>query len=135
MLDFKTAVDYDNGGEYAGGLVSGPALRMLFGAIVLFAVAIALHFVVMRIAAVISLAASVLSLPIYLFNTLPISFLNAVLPYPSKLTPSTDFRLSVWAIAGILSIGVTLVVSVWLMVRRNRGSTSRVGIGEAVARH
>jgi hypothetical protein len=91
---------------------------MLGAAIVLFVVAIGLSFFRLRIAAVISLLASALSLPLYLFNALPISLLDGILPYRSSLSGSPPgFRLTSWAVAGVLSVAVTTFVSVRLLLR------------------
>jgi hypothetical protein len=59
------------GTEFSGGQITGPLLRMGDAGILLFSTAALLNFLYQRIAAVVSLLASLLSLPLYVYFIAP----------------------------------------------------------------
>ena len=117
IVTFRSASDFD-GTEYLGGQISGPIFTFQSYGVILFAAALVLTFYYCRTAAFVSLIASAMCLPFYLFNVLPISFLNALLPYPNGVVDETGtFRLNGWSIAGLLFLTIIVGNSCWLLFR------------------
>jgi hypothetical protein len=115
ILTFKTVSDSD-GTEYMGGLISGPLLALLSWGSLLFVIAIAVAAIRLRAGAAIALTASTLCLPLYLFENLPTSFLDRVLPYPHKV--AHGFGSNGWSFAGLFAIGVLMYLSGRLVLSR-----------------
>jgi len=92
--------------EFSGGRVTGPVLTMFDSGTLLFVAALVVTFLYPRVAAVIALAASLLCLPLYLYFTAPGPF-RWVFRGEYKVPLQASFVWSKWAIAGILSLGVT----------------------------
>ena len=111
MMMYWTSTDFE-GTEYSGGRISGPLLELLAAGGLLFVVASALCGFRPKAAATVSLVASALSLPLYLFNTLPVSFLARILPFPSSVPDASGrFRFDRWQVACMLVLLVVIYAS------------------------
>ena len=100
--------------EFGGGRVTGPMLDMHDMGTVLFPLAPLLTFMYPRIAAI-ALAASVLSLPLYLYFAAPGPF-RWVVRGNWKVPLQANFYWDNWTIAGI----ITLVLATYICIRTLR---------------
>ena len=103
------------GTEFSGGRISGPLLDMYDIGRVLFVLALLLTFVFPRVAATMALAASVISLPPFLYFAAPGPF-RWVVRGNYKIPLRANFEWNNWTIAGI----VTLVVAMCVCLRSFR---------------
>jgi len=111
-----------DGTEFSGGWLTGPLLSMTDVGIVLFLLALIVTFVSARVAAAIALAASLLCLPLYLYFLAPVPF-NQIFGFGHqfKVQPGAGSHWDRWAIAGVLTLAVTVYVCVNNFAARNRG--------------
>jgi len=103
------------GTEFGGGRVTGPMLDMHDIGTLLFPVALLLTFVYPRVAAAMAIAASVLSLPLYLYFAAPGPF-RWVVRGNWKVPLQANLYWDSWTIAGI----VTLVLAAYVCIRTLR---------------
>ena len=117
------------GTEFSGGTVGGPLTSIESAGAYLLVLGLVLTFLYRRIAAVVTVVASVLCLPFYLYFTAPGPF-RRVFKGQYKLLVSADFVWDTWAVAGIVSVAIALYVSlVALLVRSDGDGASSVNRG------
>jgi len=112
--------------EFSGGRVTGPVLSMCDTGTLLFLAGLVMTFLYPRIAAAIAFAASLLCLPLYLYFTTPGPF-RWLFKGEYKVPLQASFVWSTWAIAGILSLGVTACVclrNLLVLSRRSQNQPS-----------
>jgi hypothetical protein len=114
------------GTEFSGGWLTGPLLSMTDIGTVLFVLALIVTFMYPRTAGAIGLASSLLCLPLYLYFIAPVPF-NRIFGFGHqfKVQPSGGFHWNRWAIAGVLTLAVTIYISL-----RGFAVTSRTQIPE-----
>jgi hypothetical protein len=114
------------GTEFSGGSLTGPLLSMIDIGSVLFVLAFIVAFIYPRIAGTIGLASSLLCLPLYLYFIAPVPF-NQIFGFGHelKVQPGRGFHWDRWAIAGVLTLGVTTYLCL-----RGFAVTSRTQIPE-----
>jgi hypothetical protein len=114
------------GTEFSGGWLTGPLLSMTGIGTVLFVVALIVTFMYPRIAGAIGLASSLLCLPLYLYFIAPVPF-NQIFGFGHqfKVQPSGGLHRDGWAIAGVLTLAVTIYISL-----RGFAVTSRTKLPE-----
>lgn len=112
--------------EFSGGWLTGPLLSMTDVGTVLFVLALIVTFTYSRIAGAIGLASSLHRLPLYLYFIAPVSF-NQIFGFGHrfKVQPSGGFYWDRWAIAGVLTLTVTIYKSL-----RGSAVTNRTQIPE-----
>jgi len=99
------------GTEFSGGRVTGPLLDMYDIGRVLFVLALLLTFVFPRVAAAMALAASVLSLPLFLYFAAPGPF-RWVVRGNYKVPLRANFEWNNWTIGGIVSLALATYVCI-----------------------
>jgi hypothetical protein len=95
--------------EFSGGRVTGPLLTTADIGSALIIPAIVLTFFYRRIAAAVALMAALLCLPLYLYFTAPGPF-RSIFKGEYSVPPQANFVWNNWAIAGIASLIVGIVV-------------------------
>jgi hypothetical protein len=114
------------GTEFSGGWLTGPLLSMTDSGTVLFVLALIGSCVYPRIAGAIGLASSLLCLPLYLYFIAPVPFSQIFgSGHEFKVQPSGGLHWDKWAIAGVLTLAVTVFVCF-----RGFAATSRAQIPE-----
>jgi len=109
FLALRIEPGLDEGGEFAGGWLTGPLLSMEDTGITLFIVAVVLTFVFPRVAAAIGLASSLLCLPLYLFFIAPVPCAQVFARgHEFKVQPASGFHWLTWPVTGLLALAVTL---------------------------
>ena len=118
------------GTEFSGGRVTGPILDMHDIGTVLFPLSLLLTFVYPRVAAGIALAASVLSLPLYLYLGAPGPF-RWVVRGNYKVPLQANFYWNNWTIAGIVTLALATYVCISTLrtIKGRRVSSSSPGRG------
>jgi hypothetical protein len=111
LMVATTRLDWNGASEFSGGQVTGPLLSMFQYGWLFFLLAIVLTFFYQRVGAIIGIAASVLCLPLYLYFTIPGLF-RLVFRREWSVTLQTYFVWDMWAMAGILTIGLAAIVCV-----------------------
>ena len=112
------------GTEFSAGRLGGPLTAIEDAGAYLLVLALVLTFLYRRIAAVVTVVASVLCLPFYLYFTAPGPF-RRVFKGQYKLLVSADFVWDTWAVGGIVSVAIALYVClVALLVRNERNGAS-----------
>jgi len=113
------------GTEFGGGRVTGPMLHMHDVGSVLFLLALLLTLVYPRVAAAIAIAASVLSLPLYLYFAAPGPF-RWVVRGNWKTPLRANFEWHNWTIAGIVTLALATYVCIRTLrtIKGKRVSTS-----------
>lgn len=120
---WKSPVGWGLGGtEFGGGRVTGPLLDMHDIGTLLFPLALLLTFMYPRVAAAIAFAASVLSLPLYLYFAAPGPF-RWVVRGNYKVPLRANFEWNNWTIAGI----VTLALATYVCLRSFRSINGKDG--------
>ena len=116
------------GTEFSGGWLTGPLLSMTDIGIVLFVLALIVTFLYPRIAGAIGLASSLLCLPLYLYFIAPVPF-NQIFGFGHqfKVQPSGGFHWDRWAIAGVLTLAVTIYMSLRGFAVTSRTQTPEPG--------
>ena len=103
--------------EAGGGRLTGPLVRMcLCGSLVLLLCA-ALSFTRRGIVAVLTLAAALLCLPLFLYRIAP-SLLTRLTDAPASVVPSQTVTLDPVALAGLVTLGLLALLLVGF---QNRG--------------
>jgi len=114
------------GTEFSGGWLTGPLLSMIDIGSVLFVLALVVSFVYPRIAGAIGLVSSLLCLPLYLYFIAPVPFSQIFgFGHEFKVQPRGGFHWERWAIAGVLTLAITMYVSL-----RNFAVVNRAQIPE-----
>jgi hypothetical protein len=103
-----------SGTEFSGGSVTGRLLDANFVGVFVFVLALLLAFIFPRISAVVALAASVLSLPLYLYFVTPGLF-RQIFRGPWKVPLRSYFVADRWALLNTLAILLATVVSVYAL--------------------
>ncbi len=98
------------GTEFGGGRLTGPLLTLYDVGALLFVLALLLVFFYRRIAAAITILASLLCMPIYFYFTAP-GLSRRVFQGPWAEPLQTSFVWNGWPIAGILTHAVVAYVS------------------------
>ncbi|HTT32379.1 MAG TPA: hypothetical protein VMH48_02145 [Methylomirabilota bacterium] len=106
----STRLDDIGASEFIGGWLTGPIFRMADAGSILFLLALPLAFFFRRVAAAAALAASILSLPLYLYFTAPGAF-RWVFKGEYSVPLQASFIWNTWAITGILFVLLAIVVS------------------------
>jgi hypothetical protein len=106
--------------EFSGGTVTGTLLKLYEIGTTLFAAAVLLLLVWPRASAAIALAASLFSLPVYLYLIDPSAFQRA-LPGEWKVSASVGFTWDNWVIAGAFA----LALAVWTSARNLGGAWAK----------
>ena len=106
--------------EMVGGRVTGPMINCAAVAAILFLVALFAIFVRLRVALAVAAAASVLSLPLYIFRVFP-RFFVWISPGEWADPPNAVFVWYGWALVGML--GSTVII--WLNYRTFSTRTER----------
>ena len=116
------------GTEFSGGWLTGPLLSMTDIGTVLFVLALIVTFLYPRIAGAIVLASSLLCLPLYLYFIVPVPF-NKIFGFGHqfKVQPSGGFHWDRWAIAGVLTLAVTIYISLRGFAVTSRTQTPEPG--------
>ena len=116
------------GTEFSGGWLTGPLLSMTDIGIVLFVLALIVTFLYPRIAGAIGIASSLLCLPLYLYFIAPVPF-NQIFGFGHqfKVQPSGGFHWDRWAIAGVLTLAVTIYMSLRGFAVTSRTQTPEPG--------
>ena len=116
------------GTEFSGGWLTGPLLSMTDIGTVLFVLALILTFMYPRIAGAIGIASSLLCLPLYLYFIVPVPF-NKIFGFGHqfKVQPSGGFHWDRWAIAGVLTLAVTIYISLRGFAVTSRTQTPEPG--------
>jgi hypothetical protein len=96
--------------EFSGGWLTGPLFKMADYGCTLFFLSLFLTFFLRRIAGVTALVASLLCMPFYLYFLAPGPF-RRVFKGEYSVPLQTSFVWNTWAIAGILSLLLAIVVS------------------------
>jgi hypothetical protein len=104
--------------EFSGGKVTGILLDLYEIGLVLFVVAFLLAFLWRRIAAVAGLLASLLCLPVFLYQLFPGVF-RWLFPGEWKVPLPSHFYLDKWMIFGISMIALALFLNIHMLIRRN----------------
>jgi len=117
------------GKEFSGGTVTWPLLSFESAAAYLLVLGLVLTFLYRRIAAVVTVAACVLCLPVYLEFIAPGPFRwvvrNVGFKGEWKTFLRADFVWDAWAVAGIVSVAIALYVCLAaLLVRNERNGAS-----------
>jgi hypothetical protein len=98
------------GTEFGGGWLTGPLLHLYdIGAVLLF-IALLLVFFFRRIAAVITILASLLCLPLYLYFTAPGPFRRIFYWVYFESPIQSSFRWNTEAVVGILTLAIAAYV-------------------------
>jgi hypothetical protein len=100
------------GTEFSGGRLTGPILDSLEIGSLLFVLALVLTFVRPRIAAVLAIVASLLSLPLYLYFTAPGPF-RRVFGGDYSVPLQANFVWDKSAILGVLTVAVAMCICIW----------------------
>jgi len=117
------------GTEFSGGRTTGPLLSIEEAASYLLLLGLVLTFLYRRIAAAVTIVASVLCLPIYLCFVAPGPF-RWVFPGRYMGSLAADYVWAAWAAAGIVSVAIALYVCLAaLLVRSDRNGASSVNRG------
>jgi hypothetical protein len=98
------------GTEFSGGWLTGPLLHMKDVGTLLFIAAMLLTFFFPRIAAAITILASLLSLPLYLYFTAPGPF-RRVVGGMHSVPLQANFTWNTWAVFGIFILVIAAGVS------------------------
>jgi hypothetical protein len=99
--------------EFSGGWLTGPLLSMDNIGTALFVLAIALTFVVPRVAAATGLASTLLCVPLYLFFIAPVAFAQIFAPgHEFKGYVAPGFHWHTWPVAELLALTLTVYVCV-----------------------
>ncbi|SRR5260370_286827 len=96
--------------EFSGGWLTGPLFKIANYGSILFLLSLLLTFFLRRIAGVMALVASLLCIPFYLYCLAPGPF-RRVFKGEYSVPLQTSFAWNTWAIAGILSLFLAIVVS------------------------
>lgn len=109
------------GTEFSGGRITGALLNMADIAIPLFVIAFATCFFRSRLSGVISLAASLLALPLYFYFVIPGPF-RRIFPGEYSVPASANFIWDVSSMIGLIALGVALCLSIRRLLpsRQNR---------------
>jgi hypothetical protein len=120
------------GTEFSGGRISGPLLEMKDVGVFIFIPALLLTFFYQRIAAAITIAASLLCLPLYLYFTTPGPF-RRVFRGEYSVPLHANFIWNWHAVVGM----IVLVMAVYVCVRNltNRRLTSRAPQSSTIETH
>jgi hypothetical protein len=108
-LSIFNAVD---GSEFSGGKITGPIGTMCEVAIIGFFVGLVLAYPFPRVASVISLLASLLSLPILLYFIAPGPF-RAVFRGEYSVPLQSNFVWSKWSLEPAIAVLIVVTFSVW----------------------
>jgi hypothetical protein len=105
--------------EFSGGSVTGRLLDANFVGFFVFVLALLLAFVFPRISAAVALAASVLSLPLYLYFVAPGLF-RQIFRGPWKAPLRSYFVADRWALLNMLAILLATAISVYTLRTGNK---------------
>lgn len=112
--------------EFSGGWLTGPLLSMADDGTLLFIAAAIMTFFFQRVAAVMGIASSLLSLPLYCFFIAPIPFAHVFARnHEFKVQPTAGFHWHTWPMAALLTISVACYVCIHTLVTR-RSQSQRV---------
>ncbi len=107
VLTFCYDVKVDNGSEFSGGRITGPLLRAFeYGSLLFLVAAIVAFLPFRRIALALTLVASVLCLPLYLWDLFP-GLVRSLLPGPFSIPVAPLIYWDPLSIAGVLALGAT----------------------------
>lgn len=101
-----------DGTEFSGGRVTGPLLDMSGISIVLFLIGLTLSFVSSRLPAAITLVASVLALPIYIYFALPGPF-RRVFKGLYSVPLTANIVLNRDSIVGLITLMLAVAFSIY----------------------
>jgi hypothetical protein len=107
-----TRIDSFGASEFSGGRLTGPIFRMFDNGSVMFIVTLLLTFFLRRIAAAITIVASLLCLPVYLYVTAPGPF-RRVFPGNYSIPLQASFVWNRWAVLGMLTLLAAICISLW----------------------
>jgi glycerol-3-phosphate acyltransferase PlsY len=99
------------GTEFSGGRITGILLGMKDAGSLLFVTALLLTFFYRRIAALITLIACALCLPLYLYFTIP-SLFRKIFRAEWSVPLQAGFIWNNWTVAGIVVLAITASVAV-----------------------
>ena len=115
--------------EFSGGWLTGALFKMADYGCTLFFLALFLTFSLRRIAGVTALVASLLIMPFYLYFLAPGPF-RRVFKGEYSVPLQTNFVWNTWAVVGIVSLLLAIVVSLFCLAAAVRQSTPAPGHGE-----
>lgn len=98
------------GTEFSGGRVTGPLLDLYDIGSILFILAVLITFFLRRIAAAITILATLLCVPLYLYFTAPGLF-RRIFRGPWAEPLQTNFVWNRWAIMGIIILSIAASVA------------------------
>ncbi len=101
-----------DGTEFIGGSVTGPILTMSEFAIIIFVAGIVLVFPFPRVASVIGLLASLLTVPFLLYFIAP-GPVRAVFRGEYSVPIQSNFVWSRWSLEPAIAILIVITISVW----------------------
>ena len=122
-LRIFNAVD---GSEFSGGRITGPIGTMCDVAIVGFFVGIVLAYPFPRVASVISLLASLLSLPLLLYFIAPVPF-RTVVRGEYSVPLQSNFVWSKWSLEPAIAVLIVITFSIWNLFS-DRGEAKRPSV-------
>jgi len=103
MAVLESQLDTIGASEFRGGSLTGPLFTMAALGSLLFLVASLLTFILRRIAATITLAATLLCFPLYLYSLMPGPY-RWVFRGSYSVPLQRPFEWSVWGVAGVVSL-------------------------------
>ncbi len=121
MLRNTSEID---GTEFIGGQVTGPIFTICEIGIIAFVVGIVLAYPLPRIASVISLLASLLSLPFLLYFIAPGPF-RAVFRGEYKVPLQSNFDWNRWSLEPAIAVVIVVTISVWNLFSLHRDKAER----------
>jgi hypothetical protein len=101
-----------DGSEFVSGTQTGPILRMCDFSLIVFAVALVLAYPFPRVASVLALLASLLSLPFMLYFIAPGPY-RAVFRGEYSVPLQSNFSWDRWILEPAIAILLLMLISVW----------------------
>jgi hypothetical protein len=102
-------LDYLGPSEFSGGSVTGPLFRLADAGSILFALGLLLAFVFRRVAASLSLVASLLCLPLYLYLMFP-GVSRKIFHGEYSIPLESNVIWDKWLIVGLLALATAIYV-------------------------